>query len=276
MNGTVLLVFDVGNTSTKVGLFRGRTLVHHWQLSSQVERTVDEWGALLDILLQRAGERLPDVDGVAVACVVPPALAAIERFVRGDLHVEPLVVGPGVHTGMPIRYENPREVGPDRIVTAVAAREEYGAPVIAIDFGTATTFDVVDAEGTYLGGAIAPGVGIATEALFAHASRLQRVELVRPPRVVGRNTVQSMQSGIVYGFAGQVDGIVRRIQQELASQQGSGGGGAPAPATVVATGGYAELVAAESETIERVDPHLTLEGLELIYRRNRPAAGGLT
>ncbi|MBE3598428.1 MAG: type III pantothenate kinase [Limnochordaceae bacterium] len=258
----MLLVFDVGNTSTKIGLLQGRVLSQHWDLSTQADRTADEWGIVLEVLFARAGRKLAEVDGAAIACVVPPALAAIERFVRRDLRSEPLVVGPGVHTGMPIRYENPREVGADRIVTAVAAHEEHGAPVIAIDFGTATTFDVVDAAGAYAGGVIAPGVGIATEALFEHASRLPRVEMLRPPRVIGRNTVQSMQSGILYGFAGQVDGIVRRIRQELGAE-----------ARVVATGTYAELVSQASETIDAVDPFLALKGLAIVYRRNRAAGG---
>lgn len=259
----MLLAFDVGNTTTALGLFRDGQLVRHWEVSSQAERTSDEWAVILEVLFERAGERLGEVDGAAVACVVPPALAAIERFVRRDLRLEPLVVGPGIHTGMPIRYENPREVGADRIVGAVAAYATYGGPVIVVDFGTATTFDVVDASGAYLGGAIAPGVSIATEALFEHASRLPRVEVARPPRVVGRNTVQSMQSGILYGFAGQVDGLVRRIQRELGTAT-----------KVVATGKYAELVAAESETVERVDPFLSLRGLEIIYRRNQTSAPG--
>ncbi|MDI3297809.1 MAG: type III pantothenate kinase [Bacillota bacterium] len=254
----MLLALDVGNTTTMIGLYRGRQLVRHWRVSSRPERTSDEWAVVLKVLFDRAGERLEEVDGAAVACVVPPALAAIDRFLRRELEVEPLVVGPGVHTGMSIRYENPREVGADRIVDAVAAHEKYGGPVIVVDFGTATTFDVVDASGTYLGGAIAPGIGISTEALFEHASKLPRVELVRPPRVIGRNTVQSMQSGILFGFAGQVDALVRRIQREL--------GG---PTAVVATGGYAELVASESETIQKVDPFLTLTGLEIVYRRNQ-------
>ncbi|MBX5465063.1 MAG: type III pantothenate kinase [Clostridia bacterium] len=260
----MLLALDVGNTTTMLGLYRGRQLVRHWRVSTRPERTSDEWAVVLQVLFDRSGERPEEVDGAAVACVVPPALAALERFLRQELHVEPLVVGPGVHTGMPIRYENPREVGADRIVDAVAAYEKYGGPVIVVDFGTATTFDVVDAGGSYLGGVIAPGIGISTEALFEHASKLPRVELVRPPRVIGRNTVHSMQSGILFGFAGQVDALVRRIQRELGQET-----------AVVATGGYAELVASESECIQRVDPFLTLAGLEIVYRRNQARAPAL-
>ena len=203
------------------------------------------------------GLTFADIEAVVMSSVVPPVNPTLERTCQKYLHITPLVVGPGIKTGMPIKYENPREVGADRIVNAVAAYEQYGGPLIIVDFGTATTFCAVSARGEYLGGAIAPGIAISTEALFARAAKLPRVELIKPPSVIGKNTVNSMQSGFIYGFAGQVNGIVERMKREMA--------GSP---VVVATGGLAELIAEEATAIDKVDTYLTLTGLRIIYERN--------
>ncbi|MBX6377810.1 MAG: type III pantothenate kinase [Clostridia bacterium] len=255
----MLLAVDIGNTNVVLGLYRGEDLVAHWRLSSHPVRTADEYGLLLADLLEHKGYTVSDLTGVAVASVVPALTQAFQAMCGDYLGMAPLIIGPGVRTGMPIRYENPREVGADRIVNAVAAYEKVRGAVVVIDFGTATTFDVVSAAGEYLGGAIAPGIGVSTEALFARAAKLPRVELVRPPSVIGRNTITSMQAGIVYGFAGQVDHLVTCIRQELGT-----------PAEALATGGLAPLIAGVSQTIRRIEPFLTLEGIRLIYERNGP------
>ncbi len=253
----MIFALDVGNTHTVAGVFAGSSLAAHWRISTDWHRTEDEYGLVFSAMLERQGFLAKDISGGIIASVVPPLTPIFEKTLQKYMGCSPLIVGPGIKTGMNIKYENPKEVGPDRIANAVAAFSKYGGPVIVVDFGTATTFDVISAEGDYLGGAIAPGISTSTDALFQKASRLPRIELVSPQQAVGRNTVQSMQSGIVFGFAGQTDGIVKRICKELGCD-----------AHVVATGGLASLVAEQSASIDSVDPFLTLEGLYMVLTRN--------
>jgi type III pantothenate kinase len=250
----MLLAADVGNTQTVVGLFEGERLGENWRLATDPKRTGDELGALLSGMLD-----LDAVEGICLATSVPPLVREWERLAERWAQAPLLVVGPGIRTGIPVRYDDPREVGPDRIVNAVAAKAGYGAPCIVVDFGTSTNFDVVSAEGEYVGGVLAPGIEISMEALFARAARLVKVDYVAPASVIGKTTVAGLQSGLIYGFAGQVDGIVEHIRAELE---------APA-APVVATGGLAELVAPHSRAIEAVAPFLTLDGLRMVWELNR-------
>jgi type III pantothenate kinase len=254
----MLLVMDVGNSNIVMGLYAGEELRHHWRIATDRNKTEDEYGMLVRSLFDSVGLTLDQVDGVIISSVVPPLNFTIERMCDKYFRTKPLIVGPGIKTGLNIKYEYPREVGSDRIVNAVAAIHHYGTPLIIVDFGTATTFCYVDERGQYWGGAIAPGIGISTEALVSRAAKLPRIEIAKPPSVVGRNTIAAMQAGIYYGFVGQVEGIVRRIIAEYKTRP-----------TVVATGGLASLVAGETACIDVVDPYLTLKGLRLIYERNQ-------
>jgi type III pantothenate kinase len=249
----MLLAVDVGNTQTVLGLFDGERLVEHRRLATEASRTGDELGALLGEMLD-----LDSVDGICLSSTVPALVREFELFGKRWAKAPILVVGPGVKTGLPVLYDDPREVGPDRVINAVAALERYGAPCIVVDFGTSTNFDVVSPQGEYLGGVLAPGIEISMDALFARAARLMRVDFAEPPTVIGKTTVHSLQSGLVYGFAGQVDRIVEEIRGEL---------GVDAPA--VATGGLADLVVPHSRTIETIDPWLTLEGLRIVWDLNQ-------
>lgn len=258
-----LLAVDIGNTNVTLGVFdlsdpAKPSLAHHWRMATHREQTSDEILVTLRGLTELAGCKMESFRDAIVSSVVPPLLPIWERVCSKLLGKAPLVVGPGIKTGMPVRYENPREVGADRIVNAVAAFELMGGPVIAVDFGTATTWDCVSEKGEYLGGAIFPGIVISMEALFDRTSMLHRVELARPRSVIGRTTTQSIQSGLLFGYAGLVDAMVRRIKTELGES-----------ARVIATGGLAQRIAAETETIERVEPYLTLEGLRLLFEKNR-------
>ncbi len=249
----MLLAVDVGNTQTVLGLYSGAELREHWRIATEAQRTGDELGVLFDRLVD-----VEELEGICLSSTVPALVREYEQLAARWAHAPLLVIGPGVRLGIEIRHDAPREIGPDRLVNAVAARERHGAPAIVVDFGTSTNFDVVSAAGEYVGGVLAPGIEISMDALFARAARLVKVDFVAPQSVIGKTTATALQSGLVYGFAGQVDGIVERIRSELGAN-----------ARTIGTGGLAELIAPHARTIDVVDPHLTLEGLRLVWERNR-------
>ena len=253
----MILVLDTGNTNIVLGVYHNDELIQHWRMETDRHKTEDEYGMQIKALFNHAGLEFQQIDGIIISSVVPPIMFSLERMCQKYFGIKPLIVGPGVKTGLNIKYENPREVGADRIVNAVAAIEEYGPPLIVVDFGTATTYCYINEKGEYMGGAIAPGIGISTEALFSRASKLPRIELTQPDNVVGKNTVAAMQAGIVYGYVGQVEGIVSRMKAQSKREP-----------TVIATGGMASLIAAESTIIDTIDPYLTLKGLHVIYELN--------
>lgn len=254
----MVFTLDIGNTNIKTALFDGPEMVKYWRVSTNKIYTSDEYGILLTNLFQHEGISPDVVEGIMISSVVPTVNFTIEHMCQNYFHVAPLFVAPGVKTGVNIKYENPRELGSDRIANAVAAYEEYGGPCIFIDFGTATTFGVVDESGAFLGGCICPGVKLSSEALVNNTAKLPRFELTRPDNVIGRNTLTNLQSGMYYGYVGLVRNIVRKIKQELGRE-----------AVVVATGGMAVMIAEESKVIDKLDGLLTLKGLRLIYERNR-------
>lgn len=257
----MLLCVDVGNTNIVLGIYDGQELCAHWRISTDHDRMPDEYAMLILNLFQYKGLSLREVHDIIIASVVPPLTDKFEEVARDYFNIEPLVVGAGIKTGVAIRYDRPQEVGADRIVNVAAAYRLYGGPACVVDFGTGTTFDALSARGEYLGGAIAPGIRIAAEALFQRTAKLPRIDLQRPPHAIGRNTVDAMRSGILFGYVGLVEGLVNRFRQELGEDM-----------RVIATGGLAEFVARETPVIQFVDPWLTLKGLRLIYDLNRGAA----
>lgn len=258
----MILVFDVGNTNIVVGVYRDDILLKSWRLSTDRNKTSDEYGILTKQCFEYDKIDSDDIEAVVISSVVPNVMQSLEDMSRKYFEMDPLVVGPGMKTGINIKYDNPKEVGADRIVNAIGGYNKYGGPLVIVDFGTATTFCAIDKDGNYLGGAIAPGINISTEALFTHASKLPKVELVKPKSVICKNTVTSMQSGIIYGQVGMVDYMVKKIKDEMGGEVKE----------VIATGGLSALIASESEEITKVDKLITLEGLRIIYEINKKMA----
>ena len=255
----MLLVFDVGNTNMVLGVYEGTELKRHWRINTDKEKTSDEYGILISNLFQYDNVDMNSITDVIISSVVPNVMHSLENFCIKYCKKKPLIVGPGIKTGLNIKYDNPKQVGADRIVNAVAAIEKYKSPMIIIDFGTATTFCAISEKGDYLGGTIAPGIKISSEALFQRASKLPRVELAKPGTTICKNTVSAMQSGIIYGYVGLVDKIISMMKSELGGDD----------IKVIATGGLSVLIASETDSIDYIDKFLTLEGLRLIYDKNR-------
>lgn len=257
----MLLVIDVGNTNIVLGVYDGKKLINDWRVATNKDKTSDEYGLVIEQIFNYHGLKTSDIDAVMISSVVPPLMYTLQAVSKKYFKCDPYIVGPGIKTGMNIKYDNPREVGADRIVNAVAAYEQYGGPIIVVDFGTAITFCAISKSGEYLGGAIAPGIKISSEALFMRTAKLPKVEIVKPDRVICKNTVNSIQAGLIYGYVGLVDNIIAKMKEEL-SEEGE-------VKTVVATGGLASLISSESKYINRIDKLLTLEGLRIIYDRNK-------
>jgi len=255
----MILVFDVGNTNIVLGVYQDKKLLHDWRISTDKDKTSDEYGLLINQLFEYNKLKIEEIDAVVISSVVPTIMYSLQAMIIKYFNKEPLIIGPGIKTGMNIKYDNPKELGADRIVNAVAAYEKYGGPLIIVDFGTATTFCAISEEGDYIGGIISPGIKISSEALFLRTAKLPKVELVKPKNVINKNTIKSMQSGIVYGYIGLVDHIVNKMKLEIPGKVKE----------VVATGGLSTLIASESTTITVVDKLLTLEGLRIIYEKNK-------
>ena len=256
----MLLVIDIGNSNIVMGTYEGKTLMKHWRISTDSQKTGDEYGMLINDLFRYQGVSISDVADIIISSVVPPLVVPFVKMCERYFKIHPLVVGPGIKTGIKLNYENPRAIGADRIVNAVGAYENYGGPLIVIDIGTATTFDVVADNGDFLGGVIAPGINASAESLFSSTAKLPRIELVPPKNVIGRNTISCMQSGIIYGYVGQIDTIVEKIRAEMGENW---------HAKVIATGGLARMIYKESKTIDKIDHFLTLSGLCALYNRNK-------
>lgn len=257
----MLLAIDVGNTNIVFGVYDRDKLIYNWRIATDKERTSDEYGLLFDQIFRYHGLGIEEVEDIIISSVVPPLMHTLPKMSLKYFGIEPMIVGPGIKTGINIKYDNPKEVGADRIVNAVGGFDKYGGPLIIVDFGTAITFDVISRCGDYLGGIITPGIKIATDALFSKTAKLPKVEIAKPDRVIGKNTINSIQSGIVYGYAGLIDSIIERIIDEMKVEKED--------MKIIATGGFANLISSESIYIQGIDGLLTMEGLRIIYERNK-------